>query len=253
MFGNGWLIVCKNSAPRGLPPQSPQRISGVENGNSHRSCRNPVGNPDKVRRLCPCPCLCLCRACCNFPATHQSTYQGIQLLRRKAGTNTTEWWRCDLSHLALRRAMRWSHAAKWCSWAAHAALTTCQRNETWSISQANDCKVASEGKTTCPLTSSFGKGFKMGPWWYSTCYPLLFPRPVQGRHRITAEVEQHSILLRNVDQLSCLGMTECQFARSTEGDANGAVLVGSPLLIECCLHWYLTADTATSSAPTWNS
>mmetsp|Transcript_51658 Transcript_51658/g.112556 ORF Transcript_51658/g.112556 Transcript_51658/m.112556 type:complete len:408 (-) Transcript_51658:467-1690(-) len=52
--------------------------------------------------------------------------------------------------------------------------------------------------------------------------------------RITAEVEQHSILLRNVDQLSCLGMTECQFARSTEGDANGAVLVGSPLLIECC-------------------
>mmetsp|Transcript_65352 Transcript_65352/g.107453 ORF Transcript_65352/g.107453 Transcript_65352/m.107453 type:complete len:321 (+) Transcript_65352:416-1378(+) len=29
-------------------------------------------------------------------------------------------------------------------------------------------------------------------------------------------------------------MTECQLARSTEGDANGAVLVGSPLLIECC-------------------
>ena len=58
---------------------------------------------------------------------------------------------------------------------------------------------------------------------------------MNSKHRISTKVEQHAIFLRNIEQLSRLRMTKCQFARSTKGDTNGAVLIGSPLFVKCCL------------------
>ena len=119
MFDNKWLTSCKNSRPQRLAtPVSP--ISGVESGNSHHSYRNPAGNRDNVHHLCLClcSCPCLCHACCNYLATHRSTFPEIQLLQHTVGTGTKEWWRCDLFHLGLRLAGHWSHAAKWYSWAS---------------------------------------------------------------------------------------------------------------------------------------
>ena len=54
----------------------------------------------------------------------------------------------------------------------------------------------------------------------------------RARRRIPAEVEQHAILLREVDELPGLRMPKGQLPRCPEGDANGAVLSCGPLLIE---------------------
>jgi len=49
---------------------------------------------------------------------------------------------------------------------------------------------------------------------------------------ISSEVEQHAILLWEVDQFARFGVPEGELACCAEGDAHGAVLLSSTLLVE---------------------
>ena len=55
--------------------------------------------------------------------------------------------------------------------------------------------------------------------------------------RISSKVEEHAILLRHINQLTRLRMTEGQLSCGPKGDADGAVLIRRPLLIEGSLSY----------------